>query len=114
MTRRSLTAKERLRLFDLHQGRCHLCGGKIDGTREAWEIEHELALALGGADDDENRKPAHVKCHKAKTAVDLGRIAKADREKARHIGARPPSRNPLPGGRGSKYKRTIDGRTVLR
>lgn len=112
--RRALSAKERLRLFTLHNGICHLCETKIHGIREAWEIEHRLALALGGADDDENRHPAHVKCHKIKTAADVGRLAKADREKARHLGAKAPSRTPLPCGRKSRWKRTVAGRTILR
>lgn len=87
--RRSLSAKERLRLFALHDGTCHLCGGRIDGTREAWDIEHVIALAMGGADDDANRKPAHRKCHTSKTADDMGALAKAKRNEARYLGARP-------------------------
>lgn len=105
--RRSLSAKERLRLFTLHGGICHLCAGRIDGSREAWEVEHVLALALGGADDDANRKPAHVKCHRPKTADDIGKIAKADRIKAKHTGARKR-------GWGGKWKRKLNGETVLR
>lgn len=38
MTRRSLSARERIRLFELHGGICHFCGGKITGAREGWEI----------------------------------------------------------------------------
>lgn len=92
MGRRSLSARERARLFSLHEGICHLCDGRIDGTREAWEIEHVLPLALGGDDSDENRKPAHVKCHKAKTRDDIGSIRKADRQRAKHLGAKPKGR----------------------
>jgi hypothetical protein len=55
-----------------------------------------------------------VSCHKAKTADDVGSIAKANRARNRHLGAKPPSRTPLPCGRGSKWKRTMSGRTVLR
>ena len=107
MKRRSLTAKERLRLFNLHGGICHLCNGKIDGVCEAWEIEHPTALSMGGADDDANMKPAHVHCHRPKTADDLGRLAKAKRCEARYLGARP--RKPL-----SKWKRKVSGEVVLR
>lgn len=114
MTRRSLSTRERVRLFELHGGRCYLCGGKIDGTREAWEVEHELPVALGGDESDENRKLAHVKCHKPKTAEDVGRIRKADRERARHIGAKARPRNTIPGSRGTKWKKRLDGTTVLR
>src|SRR3990167_6422058 len=112
--RRALTAKTRLRLFTLHGGTCHLCGGRIDGTREAWEIEHGVPLAMGGTDDDANRKPAHVKCHKAKTADDLGRLAKAKRAEARHVGAKPRAGRPMPFGRGSRLKRKVTGAIVAR
>lgn len=110
-SRRSLTAKERLRLFTLHGGICHLCGGRIDGPREAWDVEHVIALAMGGADDDANRKPAHVKCHKAKTKSDMGALAKAKRNEARYQGARPRPKQKfgIPG-----LKKKISGEVVPR
>ena len=114
MTKRpSLSTAQRVRLFDLHGGICHLCGGKIDGTREAWEIEHILARGLGGEDTDENMKPAHVNCHKPKTADDRQKMAKADRQRKKHIGAHRP-RQKIPGSRGTKWKRKLDGTTILR
>jgi 5-methylcytosine-specific restriction endonuclease McrA len=90
--RRSLSTRERARLFTLHGGICHLCGGLIDGTREAWEVSHDIPLEMGGADDDANRRPAHKKCHRDHTArVDIPAIAKAKRREARHIGALRPA-----------------------
>lgn len=106
--RRSLTSKERLRLFALHHGLCHLCGGRI-GVGEAWEVEHVIPLAMGGEDDDANRKPAHVKCHRAKTTDDAGNIAKAKRREAKHMGARPRPKRPLMGSKASGWKQKIDG-----
>jgi 5-methylcytosine-specific restriction protein A len=116
MTRQSLSTKERSRLFALHGGVCHLCGGRIDGVREAWEIEHIVPVALIGrsAETDDNRKPAHTKCHKAKTHQDVGNIAQAKRREARHVGAKAPSRTPLPFGRGSPLKKKMDGSVVRR
>lgn len=91
--RKPISAKERARLFGLHHGICHFCNGKINGTREAWDISHEIPLELGGADDDENRKPAHRKCHRSHTAaVDQPNIAKAKRREMKHIGAKPKGR----------------------
>ena len=91
MKRKSLTAKDRLRIFTGHDGRCHFCGGKIDATREAWDVSHEIPLELGGDDDDINRQPAHRKCHKAHTAnVDIPNIAKAKRREQKHMGIRKP------------------------
>lgn len=111
--RRPISAKERVRLFALHGGVCHLCGGKIT-VGEAWDVSHEIPLAIGGADDDANRLLAHRKCHRAHTSeTDVPAIAKAKRREARHIGARQ-SRNPLPGGRQSKWKKKMDGSVVER
>ena len=90
--RKPRNAKERARLFKLFSGKCYLCQGSIDGTREAWEIEHVIPLELGGADEDSNLQLAHAKCHKAKTSKDVGDIARAKRREARHTGARLPKR----------------------
>jgi hypothetical protein len=114
--RKHVSTRERMRLFMLHKGICHFCELPIDGTREAWDISHEIPLELGGADDDSNRKPAHrEKCHRPHTAaVDAPAIAKSRRIRAKHIGAKAPSRRPLPGGKNDKFKRTIGRGTVLR
>lgn len=113
--RRSLSTKERVRLFLLHGGICHMCNVKIDGVRERWEVSHDIPLELGGKDDDQNRKPAHYSCHRKHTAeVDIPAIAKSNRIRAKHLGAKKPSRNPLPGSKRSKWKRKMDGTVILR
>lgn len=109
MARKHLSAKERLRLFALHGGRCSFCGGKISGEREAWDISHEIPIELGGADDDVNRRPAHRKCHRAHTAaVDAPNIARAKRREIKFRGARPKPRA------WSKFRKKMDGTIVLR
>lgn len=111
--RRRWSATQRVALFLKHGGTCHMCGGRIDAG-QAWEVSHEVPLELGGADDDENAKPAHYKCHRNHTAtVDIPNIAKAKRRQARDLGAKRSS-NPLPGGKRSKWKRRMDGTVVLR
>lgn len=109
--RRSLSTRERLRLFQLHGGVCHFCNGKINGAIERWEISHEIALELGGNDDDENRKPAHYKCHRAWTAKhDIPAIAKSNRIRAKNVGAKKAKgslTNPY-------WKRKINGTVVPR
>lgn len=107
MTRR-MSPTRRLRIFEAADGICHLCGQRIDGTRERWEVEHVIALELSRDDSDENLKPAHVSCHKAKTKDDAGLIAKAKRVERKYKGAFR-SKSPLPGGRDSKFKRKIGG-----
>lgn len=90
MTRRRLSTKARVSIFTRANGICHLCGGKIM-PGEAWDVSHEIPLALGGADDESNMRPAHRKCHRAWTAEhDQPAIARAKRREAKHIGATAP------------------------
>lgn len=93
MARKTFSRKERVRLFELHAGECHLCRQKIK-VGEAWELEHIVPWELTRDDSDENVKPAHASCHKAKTATDTRGIRKADRVKAKHIGVKKPSSFP--------------------
>ena len=114
MTRRTWTARRKLALFEAHAGRCHICGGRIDGTRERWEVEHIVPIALGGEDTEANCAPVRVACHRAKTAQDVATIAKAERVRAKHNGARPQRRAIIPGSKASGWKRRIDGTSVRR
>jgi 5-methylcytosine-specific restriction endonuclease McrA len=92
------------------KGICHLCGGKCEGT--AWDWEHVIALGAGGKDELENMRPAHRKCHASKTATDRPVIAKTNRLRASHLGIR--KKPSMPGSRGSKWKRKMDGTVVER
>lgn len=114
MTRRRMSTTRRVRVFEAAKGICHICGQAIDGTREAWEVEHVIPYALTRDDSDDNLRPAHVACHADKTTrQDVPQIAKAKRVHAKHIGAHQP-RSRLPGGRGDKLKRKIGGGVVPR
>lgn len=110
-----LSNKKRAYLFNWHGGICHLCGLKIDGTRERWEVEHVIPRSMIGklADTDDNMKPAHVDCHKQKTAEDKGNLARAVRRKDRHTGVHR-SKTPLLFGRNSPLKKRMDGTVVRR
>lgn len=91
MSRKSFSRKDRVRLFDLHGGKCHLCDQKIK-VGDAWDLEHIVPWELTRDDSDENVKPAHKSCHKIKTADDVAAIRKADRVRAKHMGAWPKSK----------------------
>ena len=57
---------------------------ETDGcTRAGKEIDHVLAVALGGSNDPENLRLLCREHHAEKTAQDVARIAKADRQGAR-------------------------------
>lgn len=89
MKRRRLTGKARLALLTAHNSRCHICGGAIE-PGQRWEVEHVIPLAMGGDDEPGNMRPAHSKCHQAKTAKNIADIAKAKRTQIAHRGAKAP------------------------
>lgn len=97
--RKPMSPARRLRIWEAHHGRCIICKRKIDGVREAWTVEHDRALGLGGPDEDENCGPAHEDCRREKDKADVSKIAKAKRIKIRHLGIKKPStfRKPPPG-----------------
>lgn len=114
--RKNMTPRLRLKVWEAHKGMCAICGGKIDGVRERWVLEHLVPLSLGGADDESNMAPVHEGCAMAKTfgkSGDIAKAAKAKRVKSKHLGIKK-SKNPLPGGKGSKLKKKIDGSVVPR
>lgn len=113
-TRRHIGPRERLDIFTRHEGRCYLCGEKLQ-VGDLWDVEHVIPLEMGGdeAKGSDNLKPAHRACHRVKTTTDAWNLAKAKRREAKHKGAAV-SRNPLPGGRRSALKRKISGEVVPR
>lgn len=114
--RKRLTPRQRLKVWERDGGICCLCHAPIDGVREKWIVEHIVALELGGLDEEANMGVAHLKCADEKTNGsdgDHARAAKAKRAKRRHIGISE-SKNPLPGGKRSKWKKKMDGSVVRR
>jgi HNH endonuclease len=90
------------------------CGGcnALLTSRGDYVYDHFIALELGGKDDASNIRPLCLTCNAIKTALDQKLIAKAKRL-AGETGKAPKHRL-LPFGRADKYKRTVDGRRVLR
>lgn len=114
MKRRHLGQRERIRIFEAARGVCAICGGKIHAG-QAWDAHHEIELAIGGEDGGDNLVPAHAECHRRHTAeVSVPRVAKTLRQHAKHIGAAPKSRNPLPFGKGSRFRKKLNGEVVKR
>jgi hypothetical protein len=58
--RRSLSALQRAEVFQKTAGRCHICGGTIEG---AWQADHVLAHSGGGTHVSDNYLPAHTLCN---------------------------------------------------
>ena len=106
--RKPLTPKQKLEMFIRYGGICCICGGKIDGVREAWD-EHVNPLWLSGDNSAENRAPAHDKCARRKSAKEASDRAKGRRVAEKHFGAHRPKGRPLPGSRKSGWKHRMDG-----
>jgi 5-methylcytosine-specific restriction protein A len=86
-------------------GKCEECGAKLFVGKAHYD--HIVADALGGKATEDNCKLLCTACHGAKSAShDIPMIRKADRQKAKHIGAVK--------RRKSKYIRHLDGRVTLR
>lgn len=109
--RKSLSRKDRVSIFLKTDGHCYKCGQKLEA--KGWDAEHPQALALMGPDDIDALMPICKPCHKTKTAEDKKAIAKCNRVRDGHIGAKK-SRNPMPGSRNSNWKKTFNHGWVRR
>ncbi len=74
----------RLRVFRTWDGIDYLTGIKIVGKE--WEVEHVIALVEGGEHREGNMRPVLKGSQKDKTAAEIGRKSKADRQGAHHAG----------------------------
>ena len=58
--RRRLSAEQREKIIQKTDGRCHICGGVIEGE---WHADHVLPHSAGGAHDVGNYLPACSLCN---------------------------------------------------
>lgn len=88
-----LTAAERAQVLRKTGGKCHICGGDIDGP---WNADHILAHSAGGQHTAENYLPAHGTCNNYRwdylpkefeLILKLGVWARSQIEKGTHLGS---------------------------
>ena len=108
MKRRRLTRNERLQIFEDSGGVCHICEQQINAG-EPWEADHPEPLWMGGDDSPEALRPAHIHCHKRKTADDKKRIAKTKRIRQKHLGIGKIQSRPMPGTKASGWRKRMNG-----
>jgi 5-methylcytosine-specific restriction endonuclease McrA len=89
---RRMTPARRARILSAFDGRCAYpeCS-----ETAGLEIDHTIALELGGKDADHNLRPLCERHHKQKTALDARLIAKMRRRKAKNDGTYPKPLRPL-------------------
>ena len=110
--RRHISRSRKLAIHEAHNGICHWCKAPVELAES--EFDHVVPFALGGADEDENLGPVHYACHKEKTKGDVGIIAKAKRVSKKHLGTYRRSRNPMPCGKDSNWKKPLNKNAVRR
>lgn len=97
--RKGSSPTKKLTMHERQKGICPLCNREMLPGEKLID-EHLRALGLGGSNDDNNRALVHATCAYAKTYGkdgDLAKIAKAKRQKMRHLGI-------------AKAKRPLQGR----
>jgi 5-methylcytosine-specific restriction protein A len=77
----------RLRVWERGIGHCEECGRKIMAG-ETWEVDHRIALILGGPHAEGNMRVVCLWCHRSKSRMEQARKAKADVVAKRHVGIR--------------------------
>ncbi len=91
MARLEFPRKVRRAIVDRANGHCEACKAALKPGEG--EIDHILPDALGGAPTAANGRLICRVCHTAKTADDVRRIRKADRQRDKHTGAIRPKGN---------------------
>jgi hypothetical protein len=59
--RKALGSSARTVVFKKTAGRCHICGGRVKGTK--WDADHVYAHSAGGKHSIDNYLPAHRLCN---------------------------------------------------
>lgn len=109
----AIPPRVRLRVFQRFGGICQISKRKITPA-DQWDLDHVTALILGGEHRESNLVPVLRDAHREKTKADVAAKAKADRIAKKHLGIKTKASRPMPGAKASKWKRTMDGRTVRR
>lgn len=109
--RKAMTPARRARILEAFGG---CCSYPCCEVRSELQIDHTIALGLGGKDDDSNMAPLCGIHHKQKTRLDVKLIAKAKRIVKRAAGEGKSKRPILSRGFCKQFKRRFDGTVVRR
>lgn len=110
----AIPPRVRLRIFDRFDSICQCgCGRKIR-PGEPWDAEDEIAIINGGERRETNLRPFLREHHREKTRQDVAIKSKTYRVRSKHIGIRRTSSRPMPCGRGSPWRKKMNGEVVRR
>ena len=103
----AIPPRVKLRVLEAYAHRCYLTRQPIEPGAE-FEIEHVLAISLGGENRENNLAPVLIAPHREKTRADVKAKAKIALIKKKRFGlAGSKWKRPLPGSRASGWKRTL-------
>lgn len=110
--RREFPRKVKVIAFNRCHGNCEICSNRLTSGHIIYD--HKIPWEISRDSSVGNCQCLCSTCDAPKTAADQTTIAKSNRVRDRHIGARNPSRHPLPGGRRSPFKFKVGGGIVNR
>lgn len=110
-SRNEFSRKTKFTAYMRANGFCQKCGARLAPGK--YRYDHIDPDWFSGCNDLSNCQVICLDCDAPKTAKDQGDIAKSKRIRDKRIGAKT-SRNPMPGSRRSRYKKTMSGKVVLR
>jgi 5-methylcytosine-specific restriction enzyme A len=106
--RRYLTPRQKTDLLRQQGWKCGCGCGTPVWPGAPVEYDHTLPLALGGTEKPDSALAKH--CHREKTKADVGRIAKADRQKKAHLGLKSRKGRAIPSrGFDKSLRKKMDG-----
>ena len=109
-----IPARVKARIVVAQDGLCGCgCGVELGASGESIEFDHHKALVLGGENRESNIHALRSRCHKSKTRRDVAQKSTEARKRNNHFGFRK-SNNHLPGSKGSRFKRKVNGIVILR
>ena len=104
--RAEFSKKTKLQAYERSGGRCEECTAKLYPGRT--EFDHRTPCALGGDNSLGNIVCVCSGCHSLKTRKqDIPRIAKSNRQRAKHIGIK--RRSSFQTNRDGLYRKRMDG-----
>ena len=115
-TRRGFLGKGRKwRIWKSREGLCAWCMKPVEWIGPNTVYDHFIPLALGGPDTDDNLRPLHRRpCDAIKTALDVKRIAKAERLRKRINGTRRVRKKIESPGFDKRLRKKMSGEVVKR
>lgn len=105
-------ASVKRRILDRQDNRCAITGLEFT-PQDPPEFDHIVAIWLKGKNCESNLQAIRASVHKRKTKTEATVRAKVNRIRSKHYSLSQ-SKNPLPGGKKSKWKKKLTGEVVLR